>query len=126
LRIVMGADVPGLMRRSRLVVGFNSLVVIETLLSPARLCIPSWGDALRDPSETNLDPQDPELRAVIDFVPDLESLECELERAAAGDVPAGDRPRRLKVLRRYFHFPEHTTCSAEVEQWVWDVVRPRE
>jgi hypothetical protein len=49
-------------------------------------------------------------------------LEAALESAASEEAGSVDIARRHDTVRRYFHFPEDTTCSAEVERWVWDVV----
>jgi len=108
-----------LLPRARLVVGFNSLSLVEAMFTRARVAIPCWGDADRPREELMFNPDDRGLGEVIDFARAPHELERQLEAAAraALDEPAS-AARRLDVVRRIFYVPDGRTCSQEVERFV--------
>jgi hypothetical protein len=113
--------------RARLVVGFNSLSLVEAMFTLARVTIPCWGDADRSREELMFDPDDQELKKVVAFARSSEELKRHLELAARGqqaDAPA--EIDRLNVVRRIFHFPDEATCSQEVERFVRRRIAARE
>ncbi|MCC6355450.1 MAG: hypothetical protein IT577_16285 [Verrucomicrobiae bacterium] len=123
LRFLVGNHVP-LLDRSRLVMGFNSLALLESLLSRAHLAVPHWGDAVRKPHDLVVDPADEGARRVFEFLDSPAAWEALLRRAATEAPPPGDAGERLAFLRRYFHYPSDTTCSAEVEAFLLRFIRP--
>ncbi len=103
---------------SRLIIGFNSLSVLEGLFSHATLAIPYWADTRRDRSELMIGPADPLIRAAIHFPKSPEELEALIEGAVSQPPAEADRALRMRVLGQYIHFPTDTTCSALVEEFV--------
>jgi hypothetical protein len=113
--------------RARLVVGFNSLSLVEAMFTHARITIPCWSDADRPREELMFNPDDQELKNVVGFARSAEELKRDLERAACGQQaePAAAADR-LNVVRRIFHVPDEGTCSREVEQFVRRRIAARE
>ncbi len=117
LIVTDGMDIAALFRRSRVIAGFNSLAVLEGLLTPAAVCCPAWGDAARDPAEMLIDPGAPDAARAVSFVRSPEEFTQLLVAAAEGRLPASDAGARLRLVREHFHYPEEGTCSGEVERF---------
>jgi hypothetical protein len=92
LQLILNANLLELMSQARAVIGFNSLALLESLLSPARICVPNWADAAGDPENQMLEPSD-------------------------------ERPARMALLRKFFHYPDETTCCEEVARFVEEAVK---
>ncbi len=118
LKIVIGTPLHEILAQSRLVMGLNSLALLEALLSGAKLCLPHWGDARRDSHDLVLDPADPSVAACATFVPSPQEFERLLLDYSLKADPLPDPQPRWDILRRFFHLPKETSCSAEVERWV--------
>lgn len=112
-----------LLPRARLVVGFNSLSVLEAQFCKARTAVPYWGDAARPSEELIFDPADPVVAKAVEFPTGPEAFDALLDTAAGGDqqnaVSAADRHA---VVRRIFHTPDHGSCSKEVEGYVLSAI----
>ncbi len=123
-RLTLGHPVESLIQGARVVVGYNSLAILEALLSGAEVVVPSWGDAALRPAERMLDPDNPACRGVVHFAESPDAL-AQMVRKLAGRVagPAG-RERRMELFRQYCHYPADTTCSEEVEAFVRRFARP--
>ena len=113
-----------LLPRSRLVIGYNSLAMLEALFSSAVLAVPQWGDARRSSAEQTIDPTDFESRAIYNFPETGEVLRHLIDRATmVGDQPT-DRNRRLKLLDKYFRICPAETSSQLVERFVLNFISP--
>lgn len=129
LTISFDTPLPHVLPRSRLVVGFNSMSVLEALLSDAKIVIPHWADADRSSSQLMFDPRDPAYSDAVSFAGDPKQLKRAIEEAAARDPdPAGaaEVEARLTVLNRHMHVT-HDEASAAVEEFVREFTtnRPR-
>jgi hypothetical protein len=112
--------------RARLVVGFNSLSLVEALFSDTRIAIPCWSDADRPREELVFDPDDARLGVALDFSRSPGELKEELELAARGKLRApASAEERLEVVRKIFYVPPDLSCSREVERFVRSQVGPR-
>ncbi len=124
-------DVPlfDLFPRSRLVIGYNSLALIEAMLADAPIVMPWWGQARPAKSDLLLDPDDPAVGAVIHVAESPEALAQLMSRAAAGeDVSKGTAEQRSAVFNHHLHVPAKGNASSEVERFVrhfMDVARRR-
>lgn len=109
---------PDLLARSRLVMGYNSLAIIEALLSDAHLVIPQWSDSLRPSEGQNIDPADPSLRSQFEFLDSAEDWRRALEKAVTSGFRVPDRNERLALLSRWFHLPQPGSATQTVEQFI--------
>lgn len=113
-----------LLPRARLIVGFNSLALVEALFTKAHVVMPYWSDARRPQHELLVDPGDELTREVVAFAEGPTQLEEWLEQVARGDLPpVAPREKRMAILRSVFHFPADKSCSEEVEEFVRRYVR---
>jgi hypothetical protein len=110
--------------RARLVVGFNSLSIVEALLTSARVAIPCWGDADRQREELIFNPDDAGSAGIIDFARSPEALREQLALAAVGRLaePASTAARR-GVVQKILHYPDEHSCSQAVENFVTAQIR---
>ena len=111
--------------RSRLVIGINSLALLEALLSDAQIVVPYWSDARQTPEQSMLDPTDLLTRRCVTFAESPRELRRLITRAARSKprpLSAEQRAERLTLLRRYFHYPEDTTCTACVEKFLLSAI----
>jgi len=110
--------------RTRLVVGFNSLSVVEALFTSAQIAIPCWGDADRPREELMFNPDDRSLDGVVDFPRSPDALREQLTRAAAARLsdPASPAARR-EVIEKILHYPHDHSCSQAVERFVGEQIR---
>ena len=109
------------LRHSRLVVGINSLALIEALLSDAVVAVPFWGDARQTPEQMVMSPADELVRRCVTFCESPAELEKLVKRVAAGLPPKlsqQQRAERMELFRRYFYFPEEKTCTQCVEEFI--------
>jgi len=105
--------------RARLVVGYNSLAVLETLLSSAAVVVPWWGDAVRPPTECLLSAENPSDRAVVEFAQDPAALRVLVEQAIAGTLtPLGTETERLARFSAHSSFDPARSSSERVADWI--------
>ena len=106
--------------RSRLVIGFNSLSVVEALLSKATVVVPFWGDANSAAERTIFHPSLNQHRKALLFAESRASLAELIDRAARSsqrDREAG-RDARLYVVNQFITWSPHHTASERVESWI--------
>lgn len=92
--------------RSRVVVGYNSLALIEAMLTDAPVLVPCWGETRRPRSDLLLDCNDPLTRRVVNFADTPESFAELLTRAARGErLPTGSPEERRQLFKQHMHVP---------------------
>lgn len=112
-----------LLPRARLVVGFNSLSVLEAQFCKGRTAVPYWGDAMRPSEELIFDPLDPIVSKVIDFPRSSEAFNTLLDDAVGGDLQnIASIEERNAAIQRVFYMPPNGSCSKEVEQYVLNAI----
>ncbi|TCS72488.1 hypothetical protein EDC61_105143 [Sulfuritortus calidifontis] len=112
-------QLPDLLPRSRLVIGFNSLSLLEARFTAAQVVVPFWGDARRHPDELIFNPADPVTRKVVDFPESPVELETLLNEAiVCQNYMRPNVEDRLAVIQKVFYFPADCTCSENVEAFV--------
>ena len=120
-RLQFSFDMPlfDLFPRSRLVVGYNSLALIEAMLADAPIVMPWWGQARAAKSDLLLDPDNPSVSAVIHVAESPQMLAAIMERAVAGeDIRKGTPEQRRSVFSEHLHVPAQSSASSEVEAFV--------
>jgi len=108
---------------SRVVVGYNSLALLEALLTDAPVIVPCWGETRAPRRDLLLDYDDPLNRRVITFAKSPEELADLLRRAAQGlPLLVGSIEDRRAVFRAHIHDPSEGddvgTASEKVEEFV--------
>lgn len=112
-----------LLPRSRIVIGYNSLSLVEALFCPAVLMVPQWGEGAGDPVKQNIDPTDPDCRAAYRFAESAESLTSLIDQAVYGDLKGASRSLRRRLISRYFHIPSGHYSGECVESFALQRIR---
>jgi hypothetical protein len=115
-------DVPlfELYPRSRVVVGYNSLALVEAMLTDAPVVIPCWGETRAPQKDLLIDYNDPLVQQVATFAQSPSEFAELLQRAARGEpLKVGTPEQRRAVFAAHLHVPEPgTTASEAVERFV--------
>lgn len=109
--------------RSRIIIGYNSLALVEAMLTDAPVVVPCWGETRAPRQDLLLDFNDPLTRKVVNFADSPEAFADLLARAARGEaLPAGTREERLALFKAHLHLPGSDggpkTASASTEAFV--------
>jgi hypothetical protein len=122
VKVVLTADLPAIMRKARVIIGYNSLSVFEGLFTSAPILIPQWGGAKRDPRKQAPSPTDMKLRQHMTFCESREEFDRLLDRAIAGDLPVAPVKERRLVFMDYVCFKLNETASARIQAFVKEFV----
>lgn len=109
--------------RSRVVIGYNSLALIEVMLTDAPVVVPCWGEARAARRDLLLDYNDPLTRRVVTFADSPEHFADLLTRAARGEkLPTGTPEERRALFESHVHVPKGEkgwkSASAATEAFV--------
>lgn len=123
INIIADMPLPEIVARSRLIIGFNTLAVLEGLLGHSAVAVPVWSDSDRDPAATLLHPDNVDDASVCYFPRAPEELARLIEQSAAGDLPAkGTEEQRLARFSRHSLVDRDVTASARFEAFVRDII----
>jgi len=125
LALTYEADLLPIYNNSRVVIGYNSLAVIESLFSNAIVIVPHWGDADGDPDYQNINPHDPLAQKIFYFPKSAAEFEDLVRRAVGNNLPAKDVSveDKLKYMNFYFHLVLGETASDRVRDFVRRSIR---
>jgi hypothetical protein len=105
--------------RSRLVIGYNSLAILEALFTDVPIVVPWWDQTRPSRDALLLDPEDPMVAAVIHVADSPAQLRRLIGQAAAGrDLTRGTAAQRRALFCRHLHLPESGHASASVEAFI--------
>lgn len=105
--------------RSRLIIGYNSLAVLEALFTDVPIVLPWWDETRPDRDQLLLDPEDPAVAAVVHVAESPEQLRQLIRQAAAGeDLTRGTMEQRRVLFCRHLHLPETGHASSAVEAFI--------
>ncbi len=102
-----------LMDRSKVIIGFNTLSLVEALRTDAPIIIPSWKVTATDKDQVMMDPDDAELGKEVLFSRSVEQFRTQLENALSTE-PVVNRDARLRLMNRYMMFTPGETASERV------------
>lgn len=118
LELVVDEPLYTLFPAARLIVGFNTLAMLEALHTRARLVVPHFGAIPQAPDNLMLDPADAQVRAAFHFAESAEALAAHLEAAMQGREEAVDVAQRHALFSRHFYLPPEGPSSAAVERFI--------
>ena len=109
-----------LLRSSRLVIGFDSLSLLEALLSDATVVIPFWGVTNVEADQVMFHPCREPHGTAINFVKSLEALSNMIDCAVLNEQrhQVLDRNTRLEVVNQMVAWLPQKTASEAVEDWI--------
>ena len=114
-------DLYPFLKATRCLIGINSLALLEGLLSRASIICPFWDDARQDKSGLVLSPDDPDTQGIVHFANSPKEFADLLKHFAARSPENMDtytKDRRLRLFKKFFHYPENKTNSSEVENFI--------
>jgi hypothetical protein len=126
LGVEVRADLPlpELYAASRVVVGYNTLAILEGLLGDTAVVVPFWSDAERAKFETLLHPDESQDAEVCYFARNRSDFESLLKKSLEGTLPAmGSRDARLKRFSRHSFVNRKETASARVETFIRSILQ---
>ncbi|QYO77774.1 hypothetical protein [Devosia salina] len=104
--------------RSRLIIGYISIAVIEALLSRPVVAVPYWNDARKPAHEMNLDPDDALTQQHVTFLDSPDALLAAIEEVSRAPVGPGSMASRADLVYRFFHRPGEGGATAETEKFI--------
>ncbi len=119
IELTVETPIPELAAQSRLIVGYNTLAVLEGLLADCAIAVPMWSDSECEAAAALLHPDDPEDNDVCYFPRSQAAFAELLQAALAGSLPAkGTRSQRLARFSRHCVVEQDVTASARFETFV--------
>lgn len=117
--ITAATPMDDLLRRSRMVIGYNTTGILEGYLGDAAIVVPWWKDAVRPAVDTLISHETPEDRATTHFPTSPDELRSLMEQAFAGPLPPlGDRSVRLSRFHRFVAFDADVSAAQKFEAFV--------
>lgn len=105
--------------RSRIVIGYNSLALVEAMLTDAPVVVPCWGETRAPRKDLLIDYEDPLAQSVMTFAQSPAELADLIARAAAGEqLKTGSAEARRALFAAHLHVPQDGTASQAVERFV--------
>lgn len=104
--------------KSRLVIGFNSLALVEAVIARAPLLSPYWGDCRKEAANLMYNPSDPAIGACMLLPESLVEFEEQITAAVDLKYSLLEPEQVHKFINKFFYFPKSGTCSAEVEKFI--------
>jgi hypothetical protein len=105
-------SVVDLARSSRAIIGFNSLVVLESLLTDVPIIVPWWGDSVRGQDECVMHADLEQDRLNAHFPESQGALASLIEQAVAGTLPVkGTHLTRIERFSQQSLFSEQRSAS---------------
>jgi hypothetical protein len=120
VEITSSRQMPEVLSRAFLAVGYSSLAITEALMSRAVVVSPRFGACVNE-DDIQFDDQDPQLRRQVRFPRSEEDLAEELLRAPVAGVGDADVRERRQILEGFFCAPQ-PTFSARVDGFVADAI----
>ena len=110
----------GLFLRSRLIIGFNSLSVIEALLSNATVVAPFWGETNHPAERLMFHPSRDQHSIAMIFAESRAALSELIDRAALTNQRGCEvnRDARLSVVNQFLTWSPRHTASERMESWI--------
>ena len=123
VKIAAKEPMADLLRRSRMVIGYNTTGVLEAYLTDAAVVVPWWKDAVRPAVDTLISAETPEDRATTHFPDSPDALSRLIEQAVAAPLPVLGAPEeRLSRFQRFVAFDPERSASSKFEAMVRDAI----
>ena len=119
VEITADIPLPEIAPRSRIVIGYNTLAVLESLLGGGAVVIPCWSDAKRSPDQSLMHYENPQDASVAYFPTSLAEFNGLLNGAIDGRVePKGSREACYARFSKQSLLTPGISASARVEDFI--------
>ncbi len=102
---------------SRLIIGYNSLSLIEGLMSGANIVIPNWGQCLSNGPSAMYPRDNPLVNELIRFPTDHDELEKVIRSVVKEAAFTIDNKKAEELIQQYIYIPKHHTSTNEFEMF---------
>jgi hypothetical protein len=103
---------------ARAVIGFNSLALVESLVSAAEVLVPQWGEARTSRENQIFDRGDTFHRGHVTFLESREQFDRTIDRICEDGSRPVDLDGRVRLLQQILHFDPTRTATESVEEFV--------
>jgi hypothetical protein len=119
IRIVAKQPLDALLRKSRVVIGYNTTGILEAYLTDAAVIVPWWGDAIRSEDNCLVTEDNESDRRTTYFPTSQEALRLLIDKALDNALPPLGSPEdRLRQFKRFVWFDRSETSSSRFEAFV--------
>ena len=126
IEIVSQTPLPELISESRAVIGYNTLAVLEALLSNCAVIVPFWGDAERNVSDSLLHPDVADDERVCYFPRSAAAFKDLSDQIVAGTLkPKANRDDRLARFSRHSEMRSDRSSSLRVQDFVQEILKAK-
>lgn len=122
LQFTYDRPLPDLLTKSRLVIGFNSLAVIEAVLARATLVTPIWGVKDNDLKNTMYDLASEDVRTIINMVKSTDDIQRQVEKSISNRHTMISKQQAFQFANDFFYITDESTASKRVEEFILNYV----
>ena len=107
------------LQRSRAVIGYNSMALVEALLSGANVYVPQWGATKIGQKDQFFWREDPEHRRHVTFLESPEHFAQLMDAEVAGTAPRhDDRREKVALFQQFLAFDPDVSATTKVEDFI--------
>lgn len=119
LTFVYDAPLYDILPKSRLVINYNSLSIVEAVIAKARVAIPDWGQCRKEDKFAMCLPSDPIVQKAVSFIKNVKEFRAIIKESVEGK----DRMLTDEVINvfanKYFYIPQGASAiSQKVEEFI--------
>ena len=119
LKFVYDIPLYEILPKSRLVINYNSLSIVEAVMARAKVAIPDWGDCRKEEKLTMCSPSDPIVSRAVSFIESPEEFSKIVEQVAEKkDMTLPSAAVVQDFVNKYFYMPPEGTISQKVEEFI--------
>jgi len=105
--------------KSRLVINYNSLSIVEAVIAKAKVAIPDWGECRRQDKYAMCTPDDPIIQKAVSFMKNAEDFRDIIQKSIEGKNDMLTSDVINDFANKYFYIPKDSiTISQKVEEFI--------
>lgn len=111
-------DLFDVLPKSRIVINYNSLALVEAVMAKARVVIPVWGECKDGGKEVLYAADNPKVAKVVEFAYSPSELKDLIASCILNQSSLASTEDIRDFIDEFIHIPEHGTYSGEFENFV--------
>lgn len=119
LSFVYDAPLYDILPKSRLVINYNSLSIVEAVIAKAKVAIPDWGQCRQQDKFAMCIPNDPIVQKAVSFIKNPEDFRAIIQESIEGKSHMLTNDIINDFANKYFYIPQDSwTISQKVEEFI--------
>lgn len=119
LTFVYDAPLYDILPKSRLVINYNSLSIVEAVIAKAKVAIPDWGQCRQQDKFAMCLPNDPITQKAVSFIKNAEGFRAIIQESIEGKNDIITNEVINDFANKYFYIPQDSsTISQKVEEFI--------